>query len=109
MPSSLVHGILYVAFFLSGATALVYQVVWSKYLTLFVGGTSFAHTIVLATFMVGLAFGNLAFGHLSDRASWYKLLLYALMETDVVLICLPFPTLFVCLSDITPDLSIRIH
>ncbi|HKC12327.1 MAG TPA: fused MFS/spermidine synthase, partial [Vicinamibacteria bacterium] len=100
MPSSLVHGILYVAFFLSGATALVYQVVWSKYLTLFVGGTSFAHTIVLATFMGGLAFGNWAFGRLSDRAGWDKLLLYALLETGVGLLCLTFPTLFVWLSEI---------
>ncbi|HXB55244.1 MAG TPA: fused MFS/spermidine synthase [Vicinamibacteria bacterium] len=100
MRSSLVHSILYVAFFVSGASALVYQVVWSKYLTLFVGGTSFAHTIVLATFMGGLAFGNWAFGRLSDRAGMDKLLLYALLETGVGLLCLTFPTLFVWLSDI---------
>jgi spermidine synthase len=100
MRSPLVHGILYVAFFVSGASALVYQVVWSKYLTLFVGGTSFAHTIVLATFMGGLAFGNWAFGRLSDRAGLDKLLLYALLETGVGLLCLTFPTLFVWLSEI---------
>jgi predicted membrane-bound spermidine synthase len=100
MPSPLVHGILYVAFFVSGASALVYQVVWSKYLTLFVGGTSFAHTIVLATFMGGLAFGNWAFGRLSDRAGTDKLLLYALLETGVGLLCLTFPSFFGLLSEI---------
>src|SRR3982750_3060277 len=45
-------------FFCSGATALVYEVVWSKYLSLLFGSTIYAQTIVLAVFMGGLALGN---------------------------------------------------
>src|SRR5258705_1804040 len=54
-------------FFCSGATALVYEVVWSKYLTLMFGSTIQAQTVVLAVFMGGLALGNRLFGGKSDR------------------------------------------
>lgn len=41
-------------FLLSGVTGLVYEVLWAKYLSLLLGNTAQAHTIVLATFMGGL-------------------------------------------------------
>ena len=49
-------------FFLSGATALIYEVIWSKYLALMFGSTVQAQTAVLAVFMGGLALGNRIFG-----------------------------------------------
>ena len=51
-----------ILFFLSGATALVYEVLWSKYLALMFGSTIQAQTVVLAVFMGGLAIGNRLFG-----------------------------------------------
>lgn len=53
-------------FFCSGATALVYEVVWSKYLALIFGSTVYAQTVVLAVFMGGLALGNRIFGRRAD-------------------------------------------
>ena len=53
-------------FFCSGATALVYEVVWSKYLSLMLGSTIYAQTVVLAVFMGGLALGNRLIGARSD-------------------------------------------
>src|SRR5256885_15220914 len=53
-------------FFCSGATALVYEVVWSKYLSLMFGSTIYAQTVVLAVFMGGLALGNSLIGARSD-------------------------------------------
>ncbi|MBA4148399.1 MAG: fused MFS/spermidine synthase [Verrucomicrobia bacterium] len=53
-------------FFCSGATALVYEVIWSKYLSLMFGSTVYAQTTVLAVFMGGLALGNRIFGGRSD-------------------------------------------
>jgi spermidine synthase len=53
-------------FFCSGATALVYEVVWSKYLSLMLGSTVQAQTVVLAVFMGGLALGNRFIGARSD-------------------------------------------
>src|SRR5215467_10640314 len=53
-------------FFCSGATALIYEVVWSKYLSLMFGSTIYAQTVVLAVFMGGLALGNRLIGARSD-------------------------------------------
>src|SRR5687767_14765665 len=54
-------------FFGSGATALVYEVIWSKYLSQMFGSTIQAQTVVLAVFMGGLALGNNIFGRKADR------------------------------------------
>ena len=54
-------------FFCSGATALVYEVIWSRYLGLMFGSTIQAQTVVLAVFMGGLALGNRVFGKRSDH------------------------------------------
>ena len=53
-------------FFCSGATALVYEVVWSKLLAQMFGSTIYAQTVVLAVFMGGLALGNRLIGARSD-------------------------------------------
>ena len=62
------HGwIFLILFFCSGATALIYEVIWSKYLSQMLGSTIQAQTVVLAVFMGGLALGNWIFGGKSDR------------------------------------------
>ena len=45
-------------FFLSGASALAYQVVWARFLGLVFGNTVFAASAVLASFFAGLALGG---------------------------------------------------
>jgi spermidine synthase len=57
-----------ILFFCSGATALVYEVIWSKYLALLFGSTIQAQTVVLAVFMGGLALGNKLFSRHADSA-----------------------------------------
>jgi hypothetical protein len=58
-----------VLFFLSGACALVYQVVWLRMLSLVFGVTVYAASAVLSTFMGGLALGAWLGGRLADRVS----------------------------------------
>jgi spermidine synthase len=89
----------YLAFLVSGVTALVYEILWSRYLALLVGGTSLSHTIVLATFMGGLAFGNAVFGRHADRYP-DRLRLYALLELGIGVSCLLFPQVFSWLADV---------
>lgn len=81
-----------VALFLlvSGATGLVYEVVWSKVLSDVLGNSGQAHAIVLATFMGGLAAGAWLFGGLADRVR-RPLALYAGIELFVGLYALAFP------------------
>jgi spermidine synthase len=52
---------------LSGAAALVYEVVWLRMLGLVVGHAVDALTAVLAAFMAGLALGAMLFGRLAGR------------------------------------------
>lgn len=62
------------AFFLSGASALIYEVVWTRALGLIVGSTVYALATMLATFMAGLAIGGYIGGRIADRGK--RLLLY---------------------------------
>ena len=72
-------GILYLLIFASGAAGLVYEVVWARQLTLFLGNTATANAAVLTAFMLGLAAGSLALGRVADRVG-EPLRLYALLE-----------------------------
>ena len=49
--------LVYVVFFLSGATGLVYEISWSRQIGLFFGHTVHAASVVLASFFGGMAFG----------------------------------------------------
>src|SRR5437868_6476750 len=53
--------------FCSGASALVYQVLWLRVLGWVFGVTVYAASSVWASFMAGLAIGSLVAGRLGDR------------------------------------------
>jgi spermidine synthase len=55
-------------FAVSGFCAMAYEVAWTKVLTLLMGPTTYAFTLVLAVFITGLAAGGWAFGRIADRA-----------------------------------------
>jgi predicted membrane-bound spermidine synthase len=80
-------------FFCSGATALVYEVIWSKYLALLFGSTIQAQTVVLAVFMGGLALGNKLFGMRADRAR-RPLAIYGGIEIAIGLYAFAFASLY---------------
>src|SRR5262245_14945006 len=82
-----------ILFFCSGATALVYEVIWSRYLTLMLGSTVQAQTLVLAVFMAGLALGNRLFGTRS-RAVPHPLRTYGIIELITGAYGFFFPALF---------------
>ena len=80
-------------FFCSGATALIYELLWSKYLTLLFGSTVQAQTVVLAIFMGGLALGNRLFGRWADRTA-QPLAIYGFLEVAVGLWAFCFSSLY---------------
>src|SRR5262245_62320649 len=63
----------------SGAAGLVYEVGWTRRLLLFLGSTSTASALVLATFLAGLGLGGAWGGGRADRTRrpW---ILYGLLE-----------------------------
>ncbi len=67
---------------MSGAAALIYQVVWARLLALALGATARGVAAVLATTMLGLAIGALAIGRLGDRAR-RPLALYGALEIAI--------------------------
>jgi predicted membrane-bound spermidine synthase len=78
-------------FFCSGATALVYEVIWSKFLTQILGSTIYAQTVVLAAFMGGLALGNKLFGGWSAGLR-QPVRVYGYLEITIGLYAFFFPT-----------------
>ena len=55
-------GLLLLLFFLSGAAALIYEVLWLKELGILFGVTAYAAATTLAVFFLGLSFGSLVWG-----------------------------------------------
>jgi len=51
----------------SGFCAMSYEVIWTKLLALLAGPTTYSLTVVLFTFITGLALGSMLFGWLGDR------------------------------------------
>ncbi|MCD6416051.1 MAG: fused MFS/spermidine synthase, partial [Planctomycetes bacterium] len=87
-----VRRILLALFFLSGASALIYQVVWVRMFSLVFGITVFAVSTVLTAFMAGLALGSFYFGRLADRHS-NPVRLFGFLELGIGLFGLSFPYL----------------
>jgi predicted membrane-bound spermidine synthase len=72
------------AFFLSGAAALVYQVVWQRILTLHTGIGVVSVSLIVASFMAGLGIGSHLGGVLSGRVRPRTALrAFALLELGV--------------------------
>lgn len=71
--------------FLSGLSALLYEVVWLRMLARAFGSTTFATSGVVAIFMAGLAGGAYAAGRLSQRANM-PLAWYGAVEAALVLL-----------------------
>jgi spermidine synthase len=59
--------VLAILFFLSGTSALIYQVLWLRLLGLVFGVTVYAASTVWAVFMAGLAVGSVIGGRAADR------------------------------------------
>jgi spermidine synthase len=60
---------LFFLFFVSGFTALLYQVVWQRMLGLFSGSDIRSITLVIAAYLLGLGLGGMVGGWWSDRLS----------------------------------------
>ncbi len=58
---------LFALYFISGFTALLYQVAWQRMLGLFSGSDVRSVTIIVASYLLGLGLGNLLGGSFSDR------------------------------------------
>ena len=79
-----------VLFFLSGFTALLYEVVWERLLHVVFGLSTYAVTVVTAAFMLGLALGYLA-GQSRRLSRYHPFVVYGLAEGLIGVFALIFP------------------
>ena len=91
--------LLLLLFFASGVSALVYEVVWVRWLTLLTGTTQRAVSVVLAIFFSGLALGAFFAGKLSKRIK-KPVLFYGLIEVLVGVWALVSPLFIVFLKSL---------
>ncbi len=82
-----------VCFVFSGATGLIYEVLWMRMLGLVFGATTLAVSTVLAAFMGGLALGSAVAGKLDHRIR-KPLSIYGWMEIGIAVYALLVPFLF---------------
>jgi spermidine synthase len=90
--------LIFLLFFLSGATSLVYEVVWLRQLILIFGSTLFATSTILSTFMGGLALGAFVAGRWMDRSARSPLRIYGVLEIGIGVYALLVPVLFGALT-----------
>ena len=83
--------IVWLIFIFSGASGLIYEVIWMRQLTLIFGSTVFATSTVLTAFMAGLALGSFYFGRKIDESDQSPLRMYALLEAGIGAFCLVWP------------------
>lgn len=88
-----------VIFFLSGATALIYQVAWMRHLILFFGNDVYATAILLSAFMGGISLGSFIAGRYADRLT-KPIFVYGIVEVFVGLYALAFPEILASFTDI---------
>lgn len=88
---------------LSGALAMANQVVWTRYLSLQVGTSVYAFTIIVSSFILGMAAGSLFFGRRADRVR-DPVAAFGKLQVAIGFSCLLLYWLFALLAESMPDL-----
>jgi spermidine synthase len=90
--------LVYAFAFFSGSAALVYQVAWSKALSLTFGSSTLAVSAVVAGFMGGMGIGAWLYHRVSDRGG-SPLRGYGLLELGIAISTAVFTLLFIFLPE----------
>ncbi len=91
-PPAVSSSRVYAVFLLSGMAALVYQVIWARWLGLIFGNTTTSVSIILGAFMLGLALGSWLAGR-RIRGLRAPMRVYAVLELGIGAFALAFPWL----------------
>ena len=104
-----IKNLLYAAFFASGFSAIIYQLVWQRDLFRLFGVNIESVTAVITAFMIGLGCGGLLGSWLSSRKSSAPLLIFALMEATVAGFGLASLRVFEWIGSLVGDTSLSIR
>ena len=96
---------IYVCFFLSGATAIVFEVLWSRQFVTVFGNSSYAISVVLCAYMAGLGLGGLFGGRLADRIT-QRAAVYGVIQAIVAVWALVIPPALDWFRMLVPALAV---
>lgn len=66
-PQQIILVAIMIALGLSGFSAMVYEVAWARTLVMIIGSSTYAFSIMLATFLIGIAIGSFIFSLINRR------------------------------------------
>ena len=99
----------YLVFFVSGTSGLIYQVIWIRQFGLVFGNTIYSSSIVIGVFMLGLGLGSWVVGSFADskyrRSPTTALKLYAVSEVLIAALGLGIAFLLVHLEGISSAIT----
>jgi len=68
--------LLFISYGISGAASMLYQVSWTRTLSLILGTSTYAFTTMLATFLLGIAIGSMLYRLIKHNISKTKIYIY---------------------------------
>jgi predicted membrane-bound spermidine synthase/tetratricopeptide (TPR) repeat protein len=95
----------YVSFFLSGLTSLLFEVIWSRQFVTVFGNSSYAISIVLCAYMAGIGLGGLLGGWLADRLT-RRIFAFAVVQAAIAFCALAIPPMLDWMRLLVPTLSV---
>lgn len=82
--------VIFLLFFASGISGLIYEIVWLRILSRITGVTTYATAVTVAAFMAGLGLGSFIFGKFIDKRKDH-LRIYAILQLSIAAIALVTP------------------
>jgi spermidine synthase len=99
---------LLVCFAVVGATAMAYEIGWTRLLSTQLGSSTYAFTLMLATFLTGIVLGSAIFESWSRRHEVTRMT-FALTQTFTAVAALAFLILFPRLIEVLPPILRATH
>jgi spermidine synthase len=99
---------LYICFALVGATAMAYEIGWTRLLSTQLGSSTYAFTLMLATFLTGIVLGSAIF-ECWNRRHEITQVTFALTQTFTALTALAFLIFFPRLIEVLPPILRATH
>lgn len=96
--------LLLILFGISGMTALIYEIIWIRPLSLVFGTTTYAVSTIIASFILGLAMGSWIAGRFADRLQ-NPLKYYALIQIAIGI----FGILLLPVFDLMPSVYLDLY
>ncbi|MGD0552931.1 MAG: fused MFS/spermidine synthase [Sedimentisphaerales bacterium] len=100
--------IVFLLFFASGISGLIYEVVYLRILSRTIGVTAYATAVTLAAFMAGLALGSFIFGRLVDKRN-DQLRIFALLQIWLAVFAIVTPLILIGSVNVYKFVSIITH